>query len=801
MQDNNYSYVMIEEEEESIDFVSIFLKIFSHWRWFIISFFLCGLVAFFYIRYQIPMYEVKSSILIKEQDSQKKNLGSGSAIEVLQDLGGFSMTNNFDNEIQILQSSTLIQKVVEKLGLYINIEQKRNLGYSKPLYKNSPVNVFVTPEEAAKFEGSVKLSMKYSPDGKMSLEGVYYLDNEKCDFSHEFDSLPGIYPSPVGVFTFTKNEEVIKSVKKSVKLVCYISSPEDVASTYIQNLIIEPVSKTTTIAKLTLMDSHILRAKEFVNQLVTFYNQDANDEKNEVARNSARFIEERIAIINRELGTTENELANFKKRSGLTDLTSDAKLALEENSRYEQQRTLNATQISLVKFLQDYINDPANENGVIPSNVGLEDKNLSTVIEQYNTLIIERKRLLRTSSESNPAVINLNTGIEAMRHSVQTTVKSVLKGLQITQKDIYRQSSKYEARINDAPEQEKQFISISRQQEIKATLYIMLLQKREENAITLAATANNGRVIEKPRAGKFPATPKKHIVLLVMLLASAGIPIVLIYLLELFKYKIETREDIAKITDVPILAELPHVQTNKDNAIVVQAGTNDVMEETFRALRTNAMFMLNENEKVILLTSTHQDEGKSFVSSNLAVSMALLGKKVIIVGMDIRKTGLNRAFGIRKKMSGVTEYLNDPDHIDLADCIIKSDFCPNLDVLLGGVIPPNPTELVTRPSLERLVDNLKSQYDYVLLDTAPIGIVTDTAIISRVADLCIYVCRANTTTKNSYAYINVLKKDNRFKKLATVINDVDFTKNSHQRRYGYGYGYGYGEGSKKVSKK
>ena len=790
MQDNIFSYLMIEEEEKSIDFRGIFFKLLSHWTWFIISLVLCGIVSFFFLRYQTPMYEVKSSILIKEQDTKKSNFGSGVAIDVLQDLGGFSMSKNFDNEVQILQSTTLIQKVVENLGLYMNTVEKRTFGYAKPLYDNSPVKVFITPEEASKIQGYVKLAMEYTPDGKLSVDGTYFVDEEKCEFTHSFDSLPGIYPSPVGVFSFTKTDVPMKDRK--MKLVTVISTPEDVATSYAQNLRVEPVSKTTTIANLTLKESHIGRAKDFTNQLVNFYNQDANDEKNEVARNSARFIEERIAIINGELGTTENELANFKKRSGLTDLTSDAKLALEENSKYEQQRTLNATQINLVKFLQDYMNDPANENGVIPSNVGLEDKNLSTVIDQYNALIIERKRLLRTSSETNPAVINLNTGIEAMRHSVQTTVQSVLKGLQITRRDIERQSSKYEARINDAPEQEKKFISISRQQEIKATLYIMLLQKREENAITLAATANNGRVIEKPKADKQPASPKKHMVLLATLLMGLGIPVALIYVLELLKYKIESREDVMKITDVSILAELPHVETGSDNSIVVKTGVNDIIEETFRSLRTNAMFMLHDNQKVILLTSSDKQEGKSFVSGNLAMSMAFLGKKVIIVGMDIRKPGLNRTFGFSSRMEGVTKFLNNPESTNLSDLIFTSSLNPNLDILPGGVIPPNPTELLALPSLGILMDKLRASYDYIILDTAPIGIVTDTALISKYADLCIYVCRANRTTKNSYAYINMLKKEERFKKLATVICDVDFDKCKRNKRYGYTYGYTYG---------
>lgn len=425
----------------------------------------------------------------------------------------------------------------------------------------------------------------------------------------------------------------------------------------------------TTIAKISLKNSSKQRGEDFVNRLVAFYNQDANDEKNEVAQKTAQFIEERIGIINSELGTTESQLADFKQRSGLTNLTSDAQMALQENSRYEQQRMENATQIRLVQFLSNYINDPVNIDEVIPANVGLQDQNLTSVIDQYNTMIIERKRLLRTSSESNPAVVNMNTGIEAMRRNVKTTVNSVLKGLQIAKVDIDRQASKFESRISDAPKQEKEFMTISRQQEIKATLYIMLLQKREENAITLAATANNGRIIEDPQADERPVAPKKLLFMLAALILGFAIPVCSVYLHDLLKYKIENRDDVELLTSVPILAELPLVKKVGEGAIVVRENKNDIMEETFRGLRTNLLFMLGKDERVILFSSTQPSEGKSFVAGNTAVSLAFLGKRVIVVGMDIRKPGLNRVFNLSRKLEGITNYLSDPDNVDLFSMI------------------------------------------------------------------------------------------------------------------------------------
>ena len=381
-----------------------------------------------------------------------------------------------------------------------------------------------------------------------------------------------------------------------------------------------------------------------------------------------------------------------------------------------------------------------------------------------------------------------------MRHNVQTTVNSVLRGLQIAQSNLERQARKFEGRISSAPQQEKEFLTISRQQEIKATLYIMLLQKREENAITLASTANNGRIIKAALPSKKPVSPKKKIVLLAAFVLGMGIPVGLIYLKDLLKYKIENAEDVEKITDVPILGELPLSKKPEKGAIVVQENQNGMMEEAFRGLRTNMLFMLGASQKVVLFTSTQPGEGKSFIAGNTAVSLAYMGKKVVIVGLDIRKPGLNKVFNLSHRTEGITNYLADPEHTNLFDMIQHSDVSPNLDILPGGPIPPNPTELMARTVLEDAIEKLKERYDYIILDTAPIAIVTDTAIASRVADMCVYVCRADVTPKLGYQYINVLRDQKKFDKLATVINSIDL--NSRKSGYGYGHKYGYGYGHK-----
>lgn len=792
----------VEEQEESINLRALLMKYLIYWPWFIASIIICLGCAFLYLRFQAPIYKTTASVLIKESDPRSKAMTQANgAVAALQDISGFSMTSNFDNEVEILKSRTLIKKVISELGLYIQHSKGQTFGYDIPLYHNTPVKVYITPEEADKLQGGAKFNMTYTPQGKLSLTVRYMLNQEKAEITASFDSLPAVLPTPVGVFSFTCNDSV--TLKKPVKLNVWVASPTAVAQSYAQNLSVSPTSKTTTIAQLSIKNTHKQRAVDFINRLVTIYNQDANDEKNEVAEKTAQFIEERIGIINTELGAAENQLATFKQQAGLTDLSSDAQLALQESSKYEQLRVENATQIQLVEFLKAYIYQEENANEVLPANVGLKDQNLSTIIEQYNTMIIERKRLLRTSSESNPAIINMNTGIEAMRRSVQTTVESVLKGLYIAKADIDKQTNKFEARINKAPQQEKEFLTIARQQEIKAALYTMLLQKREENAITLASTATNGRIIEEALAGAAPIAPNKMIIVLAALIVGLGFPIGLIFLRDLLKYKIESREDVQKITHVPILGELPRCDTKTTGSIVIQENKNNMMEECFRGLRTNLLFMLEKGQQVILFSSTQSGEGKSFVAGNTATSLAFLGKKVLIMGMDIRKPGLNKVFRLSNRAVGITNYLSDPENTNLLDTIQHSDISPNLDILPGGPVPPNPTELVAREHLEHAIEELKKHYDYILLDTAPIALIADTAIIGRVADMCVYVCRADVTPKEGFEYINILQREKKFKKIATVINDIDMSKRKHSygygygRKYGYGYGYGYGYENKK----
>lgn len=805
MSDEKYDDLFQGEDEKPIDYKVILFEYLMYWPWFVACLLVCIAGAWCYLRYQAPVYNVNATVLIKQGDKNKPS-GQNASLEAMQDLGMLSMASNFDNEVEIIQSRTLLKEVVNALNLNITYTEKRSFGYPMQLYKNTPVQVWMSPDEADKLTSSLQLQLECTPEGKVQVNTAFSHNGKEQTLSKHFDQLPGVLVTPVGTITLSSKDST--SIQEAHTIYATIISPTVAAANCKAHLSADPVSKVTTIVRLNYNDTNVDRGMDFLNTLVALYNRDANDDKNEVASRTAEFIDTRIQIINQELGSTENQLATYKQKAGLTDLSSDAQLALQGNAEYTQKQAENATQLRLVQFLKEYIDNPANQMEVIPANIGLTDNALATVIGQYNEMLTERKRLLRTSSESNPAVVNLDASIQATRKNVQTSVSSVLKGLEITRNDLEHQARKFEGKISNAPTQEKELLSITRQQEIKASLYLMLLQKREENAITLAATANNGRIVEEPLSGG-PVSPNSRTFYLLALVLGIGIPVSIIYLSNLLRFKIESRADVEKITNVPVIGDIPVVET-KGNPIVVRENRNDLMEEVFRSVRTNIQFMLQENQKVVLFTSTSSGEGKSFTAGNLACSFAFMGKKVVIVGLDIRKPGLNKVFHLSHKEKGITQYLVDPEHTDLLSLCQTSSESENLYILPGGIVPPNPTELVARQTLDQAIEILKKHFDYVLLDTAPIGMVTDTQLIARVADLSVYICRADYTHKSHYELINDLKKDHKLPNICTLINCINmnqrkngyyygygkygkYGKYGYGKKYGYGYGYGYGK--------
>lgn len=799
-----------EADDKEIDIRELLFKYLIHWPWFVGAVIVCLISAYVYLYVATPVYNISATVLIKDD----KKGGSSNNVAGLDELGLSGLitsSQSIDNEIEVLRSKTLVKEVVNYLNLYVTYQDDDQIP-SKELYKTSPVQVNMTPQEAEKLKTKVVIEMVLHPQGSLDVN----VKMEDKEIQKHFEKLPAILPTNQGTLSFfqttdsvssKKNEEVSSPVQDVRHITATISQPMNVARGYCGNLTIEPTSKTTSVVTVSLKNSSLQRGQDFINQLLEMYNRNTNNDKNEIAQKTAEFIDERIGIISKELGSTEADLETFKRDAGITDLSSDAQIALTGNAEYEKKQVENRTQISLVEDLKKYLGH--NEYEILPSNVGLKDITLAAQIDRYNEMLIERKRLLRTSTENNPAIINLDTSIRATKANVQATLEGTLQGLFITKADLDREAKRYMRRISDAPGQERQYVSIARQQEIKAGLYLMLLQKREENAIMLAATANNAKIIDDAIADVIPVSPKRSIIYLAALVLGIAIPVVVIYLIDLTKFKIEGRADVEKLTSVPIAGDIPLTdeKNTKEGSIAVFENQNNLMSETFRNIRTNIQFMLQNDKKVILVTSTVSGEGKSFTSANLAISLSLLGKKVMIVGLDIRKPGLNKVFNLSSKEKGITQYLANPE-MDLMSLVQLSDVNKNLYILPGGTVPPNPTELLARDGLEKAIEILKKNFDYVILDTAPIGMVTDTLLIGRVADLSAYVCRADYTHKAEYTLINELYHEKKLPNLCTIINGVDLKKRKYGYYYGYGkygkhygygkrYGYGYGYGQEK----
>ena len=689
-----------ETEDEKIDIQQLLFKYIIHWPWFVGAVLVCLIGAWIYLRMATPVYNISATVLIKD-DKKGGNTGSMVGLEELGLSGLISSSQNIDNELEVLRSKTLVKEVINLLNLYVSYTDEDGFP-SKNMYKTSPVLVSLTPQEAEKLTDPMVVEMALYGEGGLEVN-VTVGDKE---YQKHFEKLPAVFPMDEGTLAFFQSPDSLSLKKDTMEassnirhITAKIKSPMKVARAYCENLKIEPTSKTTSVAVISLKNSSLQRGQDFINQLLEMYNRNTNNDKNEIAQKTAEFIDERINIISKELGSTEANLENFKRNAGITDLTSEAQIALTGNAEYEKKRVENRTQISLIEDLRKYIR--GNEYEVLPGNIGLQDPGLVATIERYNEMLVERKRLLRTSTENNPTIINLDTSIRAMKSNVQATLDGSLKGLLITKADLEREASRFSRRISDAPGQERQFVSIARQQEIKAGLYLMLLQKREENAIALAATANNAKIIDEAIADDIPVSPKRRMIYLIALVLGIGIPVGIIYLIGLTKFKLEGRADVEKLTTIPIVGDIPLTdeKNEKDGSIAVFENQNNLMSETFRNIRTNLQFMLQNDKKVILVTSTVSGEGKSFISANLAISLSLLGKKVVIVGLDIRKPGLNKVFRLSTKEKGITLYLANPE-TDLMSLVQPSEKRPRLLRILIRICIYFPVErfLLIRPS-------------------------------------------------------------------------------------------------------
>ena len=784
--------VQEQEEKSSIDFQLIYATLILNWKWFLLSLIVCLGMGYVYLRYARPQFQSTTKVLIKDDDDSKRRGMGSSMIQNAANLGFISNSNGIDNEIEILSAHDLAQQAVYDMKAYVSYYHKGT--FKDPLvYKEQEINVDLDLKHLKRLNAPIKMIIKR--DGNSyKVTGSYFVpidafiyEKDPVNFEKTFKGLPATINTRVGNIQLTANKGFKLEDGEGIKAV--IVSPEMAANKYVKNLTVSQTSKTTTIAELVLNDEDPQRSVDYLNTLIKVYNRQANEDKNEIAYRTEQFINNRLEKINAELGNTEGQLESYKKRNRMVEMKINATASVQNADEFEQKLNEANTQVELLKELGKYMNEPGNKYQPIPSNVGLTDESSTSLINEYNKIALQRNQLLHSASESSPTVTPLTAQLDDLTASIKRAMRQARLGQEIQRNSIAKQAAMYANQIGSSPEQERVLTQIGRQQEVKSGLYLMLLEKREENSISLAATADKGKVIDAPSlVGK--VSPKTPIIMLIALVLGLAIPAGILFLIEFFKYKIEGHEDVMKLTTIPIISDIPVASDiAKGRAdIVVHQNVNNLMEEIFRGLRTNIQFMMKEGEKVLMFTSSTSGEGKTFVASNVAISLALLGKKVIVVGLDIRKPRLAELFEIDNHHNGITNLIIHDNNTwdDIQKQILSSGVNDHLDLLMAGPVPPNPGELVTRKSLDDIINQLKEHYDYVVLDTAPVGLVNDSLQLGRLANLCIYVCRADYTPKASFGMINGLNNEKKLPNMCLVLNGVDLSKKKHSFYYGVG---------------
>jgi len=794
--DSNDEYNLLTEQP--FDIIGQFIIYKSYWKWFILSLIVCITTAVLYMEFTLPTYEVKTSILFKDDVK-----GSGSVeMNVFKEMSILTQKNNVDNEMELLNNSLILQKVVYELGLYASYTEINTFEFIKKIginnhlpkfgkYKEKvlygdecPILISMAENSLKELTTDLKFDILIHPYGVYEFSGIYNGEKYIATASISDNKVK----LPFGEINIKRGE--FRPVE-DMTIEVVIQNPTYLSYYYLSQLKMKLKSKTTSVVDLSFTCSNVKLGKDFIKRFIETYNQEGINEQIEMANKTSQLIEDHLMSISKELSTVESQAENYKQAQGITDIATQSQLINKQNSDYEQLKLDIETQLTIVSDLIDYIQNTSNRNQPIPSNSGIKSVSLNELMANYNKLLLDRNRLSRIASSGNRAIIDLTNQIESMYSTVQSSLQNEKNNLKIAQRDLLTKYTQTNARIMAIPRQERQYSEIKRQQGVKEGLFLYLLQKKEEKYINMSTVEPNSKLIDNVR-GSDPIWPNKMLLLFSSIFLGLIIPAFSIKINDLLRYQIENKEELQEISIVTVLGEIP--KTNQIGNVLMKENNTDSFTEMIRLLRANLLFVMeSKDKKVINIVSSVSGEGKTFTSINLAISLALLEKKVLIIELDIRKPKMAKYLNIENK-TGITLFLSG--QLNQNELVKPSGIHPNLSIITAGTVPPNPNELLAKPALDILIAKLGEDFDYIVIDTAPVGVVSDSFLLNRLADVSLYVIRANFTTKKDIEDATNLHKNNKIKNMYFVLNNVDMSKHSYRYGNGRKYGYGYGKNNK-----
>ena len=774
-----------EVEIDEINIKELIYRYLKNWKWFLLSIIVCVGLGYTYLSYQVPQYEASAKILIKDEKNGGSIIDESSVFE---DLGLLKGGKNIDNEIEVLKSRSLMISAVK--SLHANIFY---YSYGRPIYhekfKDTPIEVNCLNSDTNNCNQG------------MGNWIIYPLNNSKFQLSNAGTKaiLGEFYfgqtiQTPEGKLRFNSTKYFNSSLlNKPFKV--NILPIEIAANLYLKNLEVSPVNKTASVLNISLKCPIPIKAVEIVNRIIKQHDIEEIEDKDIVSKNTSEFISERIKFISQELGEVENDVENYKKNNKLTDITSESELFLQSGNESEKKIIELGSQLKLVEFMLEDLTKRNNPMQLIPSNLGLQDMSIANLISEYNKIILESGRMVKNSGVKNPLVENYQKQISELKTSIKESLENLKNTLEINIAELNKRESLINNRIASVPKFEREFRNIFRQQQIKETLYLYLLQKREETNITLAGKVSNTKIIDPAFSSGAMISPKKNVVYSSMFFLGFILPFIVIYIKDLLDTKVQSKLDLDKYR-IPQLGDIPI--SDGSNPFINQ-DNNSVHSEYYRSLRTNVRFLCEAStnkSKVVFITSTISKEGKTYISINLSTSFALSDKKTLLIGFDLRHPKIAEYLNLNEK-KGITNFLIDKSS-RIEDFIIKkNDDNLLFDVLLSGPIPPNPSELLMHKKIEAIFNYARENYDYIVVDTAPVGLVADTLLLNEFADCSVYVVKANYLDKRMLHIANDLNKSKRLTNIAFLLNGRDTSAISYG--YGYGYGYSYYNETPKVS--